>query len=278
MVSRIPDGHAQLTSNLYFDRVSARVAWIQIAPVKALALAHPEAVDLDRDGIVGDRVFFVMDDTGRMTNNKKHGPLMSVEPTFDPATSVLTLRFPDGREVSAPTADGEPARAEFYRETLDVRLVPDELSDAVSEFAGARLRIVAHTRAGGGGDRGIEGATSLLSRASLARLAEELGVDEVDGRRFRMHFGVEGVDAHAEDAWLGRRVQVGGAVVVPRGLVGRCAVTTQDPDTGRPDLPTLHALTRYRGQVRSEEPLPFGVFAEVVEPGRVALGDPIDPL
>lgn len=258
--------------------MTARVAWIQVAPVKALALVHPEAVDLDRDGIAGDRAFFVMDDAGRMTNNKKHGPLMSVEPTFDPATSVLTLRFPDGRELSAETADGEPARAEFYRETLDVRLVPGGLSDALSDFAGAHLRLVAHTRAGGGGDRGIEGATTLLSRASLARLAEELGVDEVDGRRFRMHFGVDGVEAHAEDGWVGRRVRIGGAVVVPRGLVGRCAVTTQDPDTGRPNLPTLRALTQYRGDVPSEEPLPFGVYAEVVEPGRVALGDPVEPL
>jgi uncharacterized protein YcbX len=258
--------------------VSASISSIQIAPVKALALAHPEVVDLDRDGIVGDRVFFVMDADGRMTNNKKHGPLMSVEPTFDPGTSVLTLRFPDGRELSASTADGEAASAEFYRDTLDVRLVPGELSDALSDFAGAHLRLVAHTRAGGGGDRGVDGATSLLSRASLARLAEELGVDEVDRRRFRMHFGVDGVEAHAEDAWIGRRVRIGGAVVVPRGLVGRCAVTTQDPDTGRPNLPTLHALTRYRSDVPSHEPLPFGVYGEVVEPGRVALGDPVEPL
>ncbi|HVV59143.1 MAG TPA: MOSC N-terminal beta barrel domain-containing protein [Gaiellaceae bacterium] len=258
--------------------MSAGVVSIQIAPVKALGLAHPEVVDLDRDGIAGDRMFFVVDAAGRMTNNKKHGPLMSVEPTFDQATSVLTLRFPDGRELSAPTADGEPARAQFYRETLDVRLVPGELSEALSDFAGAHLRIVAHSRPGGGGDRGIAGATSLLSRESLARLAEELGVQSVDARRFRMHFGIAGVDPHAEDAWVGRRVRIGGAVVVPRGLVGRCAVTTQDPDTGRPDLDTLHALTRYRSHVPSDEPLPFGVYAEVVEPGRVALGDPVEPL
>lgn len=258
--------------------MSASVASIQIAPVKALALAHPEVVDLDRDGIAGDRMFFVMDADGRMTNNKKHGPLMAVEPTFDPATSVLTLRFPDGRELSAPTAEGEPAQADFYREILDVRLVPGELSDALSDLAGAHLRLVAHARAGGGGDRGVQGATTLLSRASLTRLAQELGVESIDARRFRMHFGVAGVEPHAEDSWVGRRVRIGGAVVVPRGLVGRCAVTTQDPDTGRPNLPTLHALTRYRGDVPSEEPLPFGVYAEVVEPGRVALGDPIEPL
>jgi uncharacterized protein YcbX len=156
--------------------------------------------------------------------------------------------------------------------------VPGGFGEALSELAEAPIRLVAHARPGGGGDRGVQGATSLLSTGSLARLAHELDVDSVDPRRFRMHFGVDGVEAHAEDGWLGRRVQLGEAVVVPRGLVGRCAVTTQDPATGRPNLDTLRALTRYRSEVRTEEPLPFGVYAEVVEPGRVALGDTVEPL
>ena len=96
-----------------------------------------------------------------------------------------------------------------------------------------------------------------------------LGVDAVDGRRFRMNFGVDGIEPHAEDGWLGRRVAVGEAVVVPQGNVGRCVVTTQNPDTGRTDLDTLKALAAYRGDVETTEPLPFGVHAAVAEPGRV---------
>ncbi|HEX7083146.1 MAG TPA: MOSC N-terminal beta barrel domain-containing protein [Gaiellaceae bacterium] len=253
-----------------------RVAWISIAPVKALALAHPESVELDRDGIRGDRIFFVVDADGRMTNNKRHGPLMSVVPTIDADARTLTLRFPDGRELTSSLDGGRPERVRFYRETLDVEVLDGSLGDALSDFAGANLRLVSHRRAGGGGDRGVRGATSLLSTGSLGRLAQELGVERIDPRRFRMHFGVEGVDAHAEDGWLGRRVHLGEAVVVPRGKVGRCAVTTQDPDTGRPSLDTLRALLRYRGDEPSEEPLPFGVYGEVVEPGRVALGDPVE--
>jgi uncharacterized protein YcbX len=258
--------------------VTGRIALISIAPVKALALAHPSTVELDRDGIRGDREFFVVDANGRMTNNKKHGPLMQVVPTHDRLTDTLTLRFPDGRELTGPAGSGAPARAQFYSDLLDVDAVPGPFSEALSEFAGVPLRLVAHRRAGGGGDRGIPGATSLLSSAAIGRLAEELGVAEVDRRRFRMHFVIDGVDAHAEDAWVGRRVRIGGAVVVPRGLVGRCAVTTQDPDTGRPNLDTLRAFTRYRSHVPSDESLPFGVYAEVVEPGPVTVGDAVEPL
>jgi uncharacterized protein YcbX len=258
--------------------LNARIAWISLAPVKSLALASADAVELGRDGIRGDRRFFLVDGSGRMTNNKRHGPLQQVVPVWDEAANVLTLRFPDGRELSGPAGPGEPVQAVFYGETLEVEQVPGPFSDALSDFAGAHIRVVAHAREGGGGDRGVPGATSLLSTGSLARLAHELQVDSIDPRRFRMHFGVDGVEAHAEDGWLGRRVRLGEAVVVPRGLVGRCAVTSQDPATGRPNLDTLKALARYRSEVPTEEPVPFGVYGEVVEPGRVALGDVVEPL
>ena len=49
-----------------------------------------------------------------------------------------------------------------------------------------------------------------------------------------------------EDTWIGSKVRVGGAVVLVRDNVGRCAVTTRDPDTGVRDLDTLDAIADYR--------------------------------
>jgi uncharacterized protein YcbX len=91
-----------------------------------------------------------------------------------------------------------------------------------------------------------------------------------------MNFGIEGLDEHEEDGWLGRRVRLGEAVVVPQGNVGRCAVTTQNPETGTPDLDTLKALAAYRRVVEATEPLPFGVYASVAQPGRVSVGDTVE--
>jgi uncharacterized protein YcbX len=98
----------------------------------------------------------------------------------------------------------------------------------------------------------------------------------VDGRRFRMTIGIEGVEPHGEDGWIGSQVCVGGATVAVREHVGRCAVTTLDPDRGVRDLDTLGTIAAYRGDVQTREPLPFGVWCEVVEPGRVAVGDPVE--
>ena len=72
----------------------------------------------------------------------------------------------------------------------------------------------------------------------------------------------------------GSAVQVGDAVVAPLGDVGRCVVTTKNPDTGEFAYGTLDALAGYRREGVTE-PLPLGVYCDVVEPGRVRLGDSV---
>ena len=118
---------------------------------------------------------------------------------------------------------------------------------------------------------------SLVSQASLERLRREAQAeDPVDGRRFRMLFEIDRVAPHEEDGWIGREVRVGDATVRFNGDVGRCVVTSREPDTGAIDLPTLAALVRYRPTGRTE-PLPFGIYGSVVVPGRVRVGDAVSP-
>jgi uncharacterized protein YcbX len=92
-----------------------------------------------------------------------------------------------------------------------------------------------------------------------------------------MLIGIGGVGPHEEDKWIGRRVQVGEAVVLLREQVARCAITTQNPATGKPDFDTLREIKAYRG-ARDRKLIDFGVYGEVDEPGRVRLGDSIEPL
>jgi uncharacterized protein len=58
--------------------------------------------------------------------------------------------------------------------------------------------------------------------------------------------------------------------------VPRCATTTRDPNTGRRDLDTLREIAAYRGK-RDGKKIDFGVYAQVVRPGRIRLGDPVEP-
>ena len=260
-------------------RVDARVAWISFTPVKGLRVQELEETELTERGIPGDRAFFLVGEDGRMVNAKRIGALLSVVAEHDAAAGRLALRFPDGREVAAPVELGEPEPVRFFGLTLHARPVAGPFDAALSAHAGRPLRLVAAPPERSGVDRGDDGAVTLLSRGSLERLQQESGTDEpVDHRRFRMSFGIDGVPAHAEDRWRGRTVRLGEALVEVSGNVGRCVVTTRNADTGAVDFETLHHLEAYRGRAAEPEaiePLPFGVHARVLEPGRVRVGDPV---
>jgi uncharacterized protein YcbX len=70
-------------------------------------------------------------------------------------------------------------------------------------------------------------------------------------------------------------MRVGGALIAWGGHVGRCLITSRDPETAEIDLPTLDILGAYRSGVGATEPLPFGIYGRVLEPGVVSLGDPV---
>ncbi len=256
--------------------MTGRVAWISLAPVKATAVRLVDEIELLENGLAGDRRFYLVSETGRLINNKDCGPLQLVRAEYDERADVLVLHMPDGTVVSSPVERGEEVETRFHSRPRTARLVRGPWAEAVSRLVGEQVRLV--EPGDGAADRGRGGAATLLGTASLAALAAVLGREQVDERRFRMNIGIDGLEAHAEDGWLGRRVAVGAAVVVPRGNVGRCVVTTQSPETGRTDLATLKALAAYRGTVETTEPLPFGVHAAVVEPGRVRVGDLVETL
>lgn len=251
------------------------VTALSVTPVKGTRLHSVDAIELGSTGARGDRGFFVIDDRGRMVNGKVVLDLQTVVADWRQDTSELALTFPDGTRA-AGVVDGGPAVATTFFSVPREAVVPDgPWSEALSEHFGRPLRLV---RTDSAVDRGPDGAVSLISTASVARFAEVATRDSVDPRRFRMLIEIDGIAAHAEDGWVGRRVRVGGSELLFHGHVGRCLITNKDPDTAEPDLPTLDLLRSYRGELDTTEPLPFGIYGAVLRSGRVAVGDPVLPL
>jgi uncharacterized protein YcbX len=257
----------------------AVVVGLALTPVKGTRLRAVERVELGREGARENRRFYLIDDRDRLVNSKMVGELQTVIADYSDAERRLSLTFADGRVLADRIRLGDPVETEFYSARKAARLVEGPWSEALSAVAGRPLRLVEGGEEGGV-DRGADGSVSLISRASLARMASAGALESpIDVRRFRMLIEIDGVDAHAEDGWVGSApVRVGQAVVAFGGHVGRCLITSRDPDTGVVDLPTLDILGDYRGALGTTEPLPFGVWGRVLEPGKVHLGDEVAPL
>lgn len=255
-------------------RDGVEVTSLAIAPVKATQLRTVESVTLTRTGIRENRRFFLIDDKDAMVNSTHLGALQTIISDYDDAERRLSLAFPDGRTLAGEVRLGDELATSFYGEPFAARLVEGDWSDAISKHVGKRLRLVEADDAGAV-DRLSLGPVTLISRASLERLARQAEKDSVDGRRFRMLIEVDGVDPHEEDQWVGRTLRVGDAVLRGGGHVGRCVITNRDPDTGEITLQTLKILGGYRRALDTTEPVAIGIYGEIVQPGTVRVGDSV---
>lgn len=253
--------------------MDAAVSALSVTPVKGTRVQSVDEIDLKVHGAAGDRAFYVVDERSRMVNGKVLDGFQAV--IAERVGPALRLVFPQGGSVEARPEAGEMVETTFFGTPRPATLVGGGFSEALTEHFGRPLRLV---MADGAVDRGPDGAASVISRATVARLAEEAGVDAVDPRRFRMLIEVDGVGANEEDGWVGRSVRIGDAVIRFGGHVGRCLITSQDPETGVVDLPTLDLLRSYRSDLDSTEPLPLGIYGAVLEPGVVRIGDPVSPM
>lgn len=174
---------------------------------------------------------------------------------FDPATSILTLIAPDGASLDASpfSEDGQAMLADFIAASL-----PSAMR-GTPRF----VHIDGHSFCDHDGP-----VISLIGLPSLAALEAA-----VEGRRqalrFRANIYLADLDPWEEFSWLGRLITIGDATLRVVERINRCAATCINPETGRRDANPVKELAQHFGHVDC------GVFAEVLEGGRIAAGDRI---
>ena len=250
------------------------VSRLSVTPVRSLALQHPDRIELEEHGVPDDRRYTILAD-GRIFDGTKFGPLVQVSARLEHDPERLTLSFPGGEVVTGEVALGDPIHPVIYDRRFTARPVFGPWAEALSAHAGRSLQLIRSERLPGERDRN---PVSIVSEASVEELARQGNEGEpLDARRFRMLIQVAGAARpHQEDEWLGTEVRIGQAVVRVTRPDARCVITTQDPDTGARDFPTLHAIKAYRG-LREGRKIDFGVYADVVTPGAVNVGDEVVP-
>jgi uncharacterized protein YcbX len=249
------------------------VARISLTAVKCFHLEHPAEVTLGPDGVVGNRLFFLVGADGERLRSSATAWPVVVSAAYDQVEDALEMRFPDGEVVSGSAVpNGETLTMSLGGREQRVRIVPGPWAEPLSALGGCEVELARVERDG----LAMVEPVTLMSSASVGRLSREAG-RPVDGRRFRSLFELDGCNEHEEDTWEGRRLRLGDALVEIGEPVIRCAVTTRDPDTGARDLDTLRLIKSYRGQGPDGE-IWFARYGRVVEPGRVRAGDPVELL
>ncbi|MCS5602949.1 MAG: MOSC domain-containing protein [Paracoccus sp.] len=107
---------------------------------------------------------------------------------------------------------------------------------------------------------------SILSLSSLSALEERIG-HPLGLHRWRGNLWVEGWAPFAERELIGRIIRIGATELRVTDTIARCDATSADTRTGARDLDMVATLERLYGHHD------FGIFAEVVTGGEIAIGD-----
>lgn len=246
------------------------VSRLSITPVKGTALQHPPEVRLDSYGVAENRRFFLIDARGRLFSGARAPGLMQIHADYAPEREHLSLTFPDGTLAKgSATALGDTVDVDFWGRPTSGRVLEGTWTLALSDFVGKSVRLVRAEHFGGGTD--VRPLT-LMSTASVEELSRRAGLDDADGRRFRMLIELGGCEPHEEDTWEGKLMRLGEAVIRVGRAVPRCLVVNKEPDTGEKGLNALRVIAEYRER-SSDNQLVFGVYGDVEDPGLVRVGD-----
>jgi uncharacterized protein len=249
-----------------------RIEYLYRYPVKGLTAEALDQAEVETGGAIPwDRAFALAHgDSGFDPQNPtwlpkwnflcqmKHAKAALLFSVFDPGAKTLRIRAPDGSgiETNVMTEAGRQRVAAFLTDYLgdEARGQPQFHHIPGHVFGDQKTKVV-----------------SLNNLASLRDYEAKVG-SQRHRRRFRANIWFSGAQPWAEREWIGRELQVGGAVLrVIKGTT-RCPATEVNPVTGERDADPVGELRSLYGHVE------LGVHAEVIEGGRFSVGDAMELL
>ena len=184
--------------------------------------------------------------------------LALVHSAFDARTGNLLLRIPGEAPLLASTRTEEGRAA-----------IAAALTAFLAEEARGTPRFV--EAPGHSFTDNAKKVVSIIGLSSLHAL-EHVGGMALDPLRFRANVYVSGGSPWAEFDWIGQEIQLGQAKLRVVKRIVRCPATEVNPATGERDAePPRWLRTHFRH-------IDLGVYAEVIEGGRVAVGDALEAL
>ncbi|MDP3950942.1 MAG: MOSC domain-containing protein [Microbacterium sp.] len=250
------------------------VTQLYLTATKGFALREVDHIEVTASGIVGNREFFLVDIDERLYSVPKDPIFLDYWTTYDPLANIYRVGRQSIVECEAEVRPAGPVRPfEFDERKVLGRWTPGPWDAWFSELTGRNLRLARCAEPGAGGD--VHPVT-MVSSASIASLGYEVDGRQVDGRRFRLNMTLDlGPDPYREDSWAGRVLAVGDCALRVIGGVPRCVAVEHRPYDGDRALQVQRRIREVRGATPSESgpAVLFGMYAGVVSPGDVRVGD-----
>ncbi len=259
--------------------MTATLAAINVYPVKSAGGIPVEQWELDEFGLRFDRRWAVIDSGGVVITQRDCAAMALVRTGI--AADELRLEAPGMPRLSVPLGGSGGSR-------LPVRVWDDfceaeRCAPAADAWWSALLGEACHlvrmpdesVRPAGDARVAFPDAFPflLVSQGSLDGLNARLE-RPVPMNRFRPNLVVDGVDAHAEDAWTS--VRIGSEAFTLERPCVRCVVTTIDQATAARGTEPLRTLASYRRNAKGG--VEFGRNAVHRTRGSLRVGDPVSPV
>ncbi len=272
------------------------VAVLRRYPVKSMLGEHLDAGDVTFTGLAGDRRLAVVSrTTGKIASAKlprMWRDLLSLSAASDSTgrDGDVRIALPGGKTVRSSDADVDTVLSDLLHQPVTLaaapppgaaldRAVPEAvLRDGVDAPVPAELMEI-----GGGGPPGtfVDFAPlHLLTTSTLERIAELSPYRRADLERYRPNVVIRTTNpGFIENDWLERNMSIGDELILHViARTPRCAVPTLAHGAlpRNPDALRVVACHNRVEPADSLDPEPCaGIYAEVLRPGRIRIGDPV---
>jgi uncharacterized protein YcbX len=237
----------------YSERVTDQTPHPQVLlvtryPVKSMGGETLASVDVGPTGLVGDREWAVYAADGKLASGKHSRRFRRMDPVFElvatkrAGDTVVTL--PDSSQVALGQDGADATLSAHFGEPVTVRREGEVPHQDAATF-------------------------SLVGSATLAELGRHEGDGRpLDPRHLRANVVVTTTEPYAEEAWIGREVTIGTVRLRISEAIERCRMVGV-AQVGLRERP------RMLQTISDQHDLMAGVYASVLQPGTISVGDPV---
>jgi uncharacterized protein YcbX len=259
------------------------ISQLIIFPIKSLGPVALQQAEVDALGLVGDRRFMLVSDSGQFITQRTRPDLTRFALKLYGSDYLIMDQVTQNHRVLAVNpALGDWVDVTLWDDEIRVREVADGISAWFSDLLEESVRLVqiqseapreiqAKYQTQGSQQSSFADSLPILvaSEASYQAVERQLGTS-FDWMRFRANIIISGVDAFEEDTWS--EFTLGPVRLMGAKPCARCQLVNVEPSTGEVDKSMLAALSTFR---KVENKVYFGQQAVPVVPGRLSVGDEI---